>query len=177
MSSGELDGLRAGLKALAADLRRVEAPARVEERVLAAFRERGTKPVRPAPLPRRGWWFPLAAWATAAAAGTALGVFLMRDHSPARVHQPVRSVLQLAVVDPSAGAETVSGDDSGFIPLPNAESISPNEEVDVVRVEVTRSAILALGLPVSEEAATEKVKADIALGADGLARAVRILDE
>ncbi len=177
MSGEEMDGLTAGLRALAADLRRVEAPARVEERVLAAFREREIRPVRRAPAPRRAWWFPLAAWATAAAAGTAMVVFLVRDHPPARVHEPVRSALQLAAADSSAGAETITIDDSGFIPLPNAESISPNEEVDVVRVEVPRSAMVALGLPVSEEAAAEKVKADIVLGADGLARAVRILDE
>ena len=175
MSGEELDGLTAGLKALAKDLRRVEAPARVEDRLLAAFRNRERRPVRQA-APRRAWWVPLAAWATAAAAGTAMAVFLTRDHPPAPVRQPVHSALQLAAAD-SAGADAISGDDSGFIPLPNAESISLNEEVDVVQVEVPRAAILALGLPVSEDVATEKVKADIVLGADGLARAVRILDE
>ena len=109
-------------------------------------------------------------------AGTALTVFLTRDHPAVPVRQPARSMMQLAVADPGADAEVISADDSGFILLPNAESISPNEEVDVVRVEVPRSAIVALGLPLTEETATEKVTADIALGADGLAHAVRILE-
>lgn len=176
MSGEEMDQLTAGLKAVAADLRRVEAPGRVEERLVAAFRERQTAVVPRVREPRRAWWVPVAAWATAAAAGTALTVFLTRDHPAVPVRQPARSMMQLAVADPGADAEVISADDSGFILLPNAESISPNEEVDVVRVEVPRSAIVALGLPLTEETATEKVTADIALGADGLAHAVRILE-
>jgi hypothetical protein len=49
--------------------------------------------------------------------------------------------------------------------------------VNVVRVEMPRSAMLALGLEVSPERASELVAADVMLGPDGLARAVKFLDE
>jgi hypothetical protein len=64
----------------------------------------------------------------------------------------------------------------GFITLPNAGRLADNEEVNLVRVEVPRSAMIALGLEVSPERATELVAADVMLGPDGLARAVRFLD-
>ena len=175
MSGEETDRLAAGLKALAADMRGVEAPERVERRLVEAFRTRQVRGRRPARRVGRGWWFPLAAWATAAAAATALAVFLVRDHQPQPVRQPARNAVQLAGLD--SDTETIADEDGGFILLPNAERISPNEEVDVVRVEVPRSAFAALGLLVSDEESAETVQADVALGADGLARAVRILDE
>jgi hypothetical protein len=72
------------------------------------------------------------------------------------------------------GSTTVA--ESGFIPLPNAAQIGPNEEVNLVRVEVPRSAMIALGYDVKPEEATESVQADVMLGTDGMARAVRFLD-
>ena len=46
----------------------------------------------------------------------------------------------------------------------------------MVRVEVPRSAIVAMGIPVNEDLAPEQVEADVVLGADGMARAVRVLN-
>ena len=65
---------------------------------------------------------------------------------------------------------------SGFIALPNAAEIGPNEDVNMVRVEVPRSAMIALGFEVNPEQVWQPVQADVMLGADGLARAVRFLD-
>ena len=48
--------------------------------------------------------------------------------------------------------------------------------MDIVHVEVPRSAMLAVGLDVSADRADEMVEADVMLGADGVARAVRFLD-
>jgi hypothetical protein len=67
-------------------------------------------------------------------------------------------------------------DFEGFIPLPNSEAVQANEDMDVVHVEVPRSAMLAVGLEVSEDRAGEMVQADVMLGSDGVARAVRFLD-
>jgi len=61
--------------------------------------------------------------------------------------------------------------------LPNAARIAPNEDVNLVRVEVPRSAMIGLGFEVSAERAAEPVEAEVVLGSDGLARAVRFLDE
>jgi hypothetical protein len=64
-----------------------------------------------------------------------------------------------------------------FIPLPNAARLAPSEDVNLVRVEVPRSTMIALGYPVAADRAAELVQADVVLGSDGLARAVRFLDE
>jgi hypothetical protein len=44
----------------------------------------------------------------------------------------------------------------------------------MVRVQVPRAALAALGLPVNAERAGELVKADILLAHDGTARAIRL---
>jgi hypothetical protein len=67
------------------------------------------------------------------------------------------------------------GPDSDFIPVPNAARIEPNEDVNLVRVEVPRSAMMALGIVVSAENASDTVVADVVLGSDGMARAVRLV--
>jgi hypothetical protein len=77
-------------------------------------------------------------------------------------------------------ADADSDDDSsvlgdGFVRLPNAPRIEPNEDFNVVRVEVPGSAMIAMGVPVSEDRAAETVLADVALGSDGTARAVRLI--
>jgi hypothetical protein len=45
-----------------------------------------------------------------------------------------------------------------------------------VRIEVPRSALVALGFEVSGEGSEEPVEADVMLDADGVARAVRVLN-
>ena len=50
------------------------------------------------------------------------------------------------------------------------------DDVNLVRVEVPRSAMIALGLDVSADRAEELVEADVMLGSNGIARAVRFLD-
>jgi hypothetical protein len=65
-------------------------------------------------------------------------------------------------------------DANGFIPLPNAEALEPNGDVNVVSVEVPRSAVVAAGILLADDRASEMVKADVMLGSDGLARAIRL---
>jgi hypothetical protein len=66
--------------------------------------------------------------------------------------------------------------DDGFIPIPNAPQIDPNDDVNVVRMELPSSAMLAVGLEVSPEHVSDTVEAEVKLGSDGLARAVRFLE-
>ncbi len=171
--------LASGLRLVAEELRRVEAPARVETRLTAAFLGQAGLAVR-RPASRR-WWVPVVTWASAAAAVAALALFLARDRRPAPepAHRTARGSVQLAAVEPPADVEVPgewSGADTDFIPLPNAARIEPNEDLNLVRLEVPRSAMIALGFAVSEDRASESVEADVVLGADGLARAVRFLE-
>jgi hypothetical protein len=168
--------LASSLRSLGAELRRVEAPARVERRLVKAFRGRAAA----GPARSWGWWGPVVTWGSAVALTAAMAVLLVRDRQPQPVRRAPRNTIQLAVAGTSNDVEAMgalTGAYDDFIPLPNAEEIAPNEEVDVVRVEVPRSAMLTVGLPVNEEQASERVEADVVLGADGTARAVRFLDE
>jgi hypothetical protein len=161
----------AGLKALAAHWRRTEAPARVERRLVAAFRtEMGV-----APEPRRASWFPMLTWGAAVAATITLALFLMHGRQPQQTHRGTRSSGEMAALEVPYTIDVTAGlDDSGFIPLPNAEQFDPADEVDVVRMELPPSTLLAMGLPVGEN--EENVQADVLFGGDGVARAVRFLD-
>jgi hypothetical protein len=166
--------LAAGLRNVAAGYARLEAPARVEGRLLAAFRGQAGMP---GPQFRR-WWTPLAAWAGAVAVVAAAAVLLF-VHERRPVPQPLTAT-ELAALDWTDGwqdegdADAASGE---FIPLPNAARLAPNEDANLVRVEVPRSTMIALGYPVAADQGAELVEADVVLGSDGLARAVRFLDE
>jgi len=169
--------LASGLRTLAADWQSVGAPARVESRVTKAFLGRAGLTVLD---PAIRWWVPVVSWATATAAVVALAMFLVHDRQPATpAHRTNPSRVQLAAAEPPVDLETPSDSsdaDSDFIPIPNAARIEPNEDLNLVRVEVPRSAMIALGYAVSEDRASEPVEAEVVLGADGLARAVRFVE-
>jgi hypothetical protein len=104
----------------------------------------------------------------------ALAAFLVRDRQPEAARPPTQRTVELAMLQPQA-------DSDGFIPLPNsagfaAADTADGDEVNLVRVEVPRSAMFALGLDVSADRAEEMVEADVMLGSNGMARAVRFLD-
>ncbi|HEX7315215.1 MAG TPA: hypothetical protein VF297_14910 [Pyrinomonadaceae bacterium] len=62
-----------------------------------------------------------------------------------------------------------------FIPLVQAGPYTQSEEGHLVRVELPRSALASFGLPVNAEAAGDRVKADVLMGQDGIARAIRFV--
>ena len=152
--------IKHGLRALAGQMSRTEAPPRVEARLRAAFRAHNGMEAAPA-----RHWRPAFAWAAALAALLVVALVLVRGRAP-QAPPPVSHAVELAD----------NGIENGFIPLPNAAQIDPAEEVNVVRVEVPRSAMIALGYDVKPEEASQSVEADVMLGTDGLARAVRFLD-
>jgi hypothetical protein len=170
--------LGARLRGLGAEMRHVQAPARVEKRLLAAFR--GQAGFAPPPTPLRSGWVVPAAWAAAVAATVLAGFALFHGLQPQPSHRVVRNAIEVAALEPGASLDPSAALVDGFedfIPLPNAERIAPNEQVNLVRVEVLRSAMIPLGYAVSEEHASDTVEADVVLGADGQARAVRFRGE
>ena len=62
-----------------------------------------------------------------------------------------------------------------FMPLTYGAALNPNEGGQLVRVELPRSALATLGLPMNVDNANGRVKADVLLGHDGLARAIRFV--
>lgn len=62
-----------------------------------------------------------------------------------------------------------------FMPLAYVNSASLQDGGSVVRVELPRSTIVSLGFAVNMDRYSERVKADVLMGADGLARAIRFV--
>jgi hypothetical protein len=179
--------LGAGLRLVSAGMRGEVAPPRVEAGLVAAFRlQAGFKRRASSSWRSSSWLPPVFTFASAAAATMALAVVLIHgSHAGPPSVAPMAPVsaphLVAAPTPESADAPAEQGDEdsysleSDFIPVPNAAPIEPDEDVHVVRVEDTRSAMMALGIPASAENASETVVADVVLGSDGLARAVRLV--
>lgn len=72
---------------------------------------------------------------------------------------------------PTAGTEIATD----FIPLMNREALAQMDGGQVMRVELPRSALMSFGLPMDMERAGERIKADVVVGNDGLARAIRFV--
>jgi len=64
---------------------------------------------------------------------------------------------------------------SDFIPLTYGGVQNPMESGEVIRLQMPRSALIAFGLPVNVEQADAPVKAELLLGEDGMARAIRFV--
>jgi hypothetical protein len=159
--------LAAGLRSLAEEQVHIEAPSRVEARLIAAFRAQAGVPAGRAV--RR--WIPAATWAAAVAAMIAVGMFLVRDReTETRGNAPHR--VEVAAIESATDFAT----DDGFLPLPGAAQLVSADDVNVVHVELPRSAMMQVGIEVNPDRAGETVRADVMVGADGVARAVRFVD-
>lgn len=165
--------LAGALRALSSELEPVGAPSHLEGRLVEAFRA-----AYPPKKMRRAWWeAPGLPWAAAATAA-ALLVFALWFSPKQRVQPPVTHRVAPAPVPGRVELATLTTEESedGFIPLPNVPQSDPNDEVNVVRMELPGSAMLAMGLEVSPEEVSGTVEAEVMLGSDGLARAVRFME-
>lgn len=82
--------------------------------------------------------------------------------------------------DAAAASEAAAlrGDEAAltdFVPVSAGANSAPLEGGRVVRVEAPRAALASLGLPVDPRRAGETVKADLLLGHDGTAHAIRLV--
>ncbi|HWP42093.1 MAG TPA: hypothetical protein VNO14_02570 [Blastocatellia bacterium] len=62
-----------------------------------------------------------------------------------------------------------------FFPIMPAGGLSQVDGGQLVRVEMPRSALVSFGLPMNIERANERIKADVLIGNDGVARAIRFV--
>lgn len=63
-----------------------------------------------------------------------------------------------------------------YVPLTYLASATAMESGTVVRVQLSRSALRSLGLPLNIERADGLIKADLVVGDDGVARAIRLVE-
>ncbi|MDT4966273.1 MAG: hypothetical protein QOJ64_1010 [Acidobacteriota bacterium] len=62
-----------------------------------------------------------------------------------------------------------------FMPLTDGAGLSQLDDMQMVRLELPRSVLQSFGLPMNAERAGQRVKADVLLGQDGVARAIRFV--
>jgi hypothetical protein len=85
-------------------------------------------------------------------------------------NKPARGATE---IQPAVGAnEEITTE---FLPITYGSNLSQLDDGQVVRVELPRSALQSFGLPVNAERSGERVKADVLLGHDGVARAIRFV--
>jgi hypothetical protein len=161
------------LKALAEQDREREAPDEVETRVIAAFRRnRGGKKRKMLAL-------------AGLAAAAAITLFFAR---PQEHPKPVAPLPVVAAVAPPAPVEVVGPPEpkpvrkvrqqpreivTQFFPL--LDVAPPFERGELLRVTVPASTMRRVGLPVNEDRLDERVYADVLVGEEGLARAIRFV--
>ena len=167
----------------------LEAPERLEAKLVAAFREHHRSLERERYRERRSrlrWaeWMGLAA---AAVVLVGVGAWsFSRGH--ARVTKTSSSTVVTNAVNSgtngaeggaqqAAGVETAAAEDAGFVPVPYGEGLSADDSGLVVRVSMTRSALGSLGYPVDEMNGADVIQADLLVGEDGWPRAVRLVQQ
>jgi len=191
--------LLAGVHAIVAELAQQEAPARVEAALLTAFREQVTAAapvVIPMPVKTRISWQRGAIAAGILILISMLAGFWQRSGSrdqqaETRPVSPTPSALdrdRATAGQPVAprpryrARHHASGNKSDdievvteFFPLREGEDLTALESGQLLRVELPGSALSDVGLPVNPETVNTPVKADVVLGDDGLARAIRFV--
>jgi hypothetical protein len=88
----------------------------------------------------------------------------------------VRSPRETTLRDPAGGntAATVREVTTEFLPFPYAEGLSAGERVQLIHVRLPGEALTFFGLPPAADPSAT-VPADVLLGQDGTARAVRFV--
>lgn len=179
--------LTAALGEVASQREMTGAPVHVEASVMAAFAAKHP--------PRRSMMWRAAAWAIPLAAGLLLFAVLRsgeREQPLVARETPVpepipapRAVMEesepapvAAVTAPRRARRPVARSTeyvTEFVPLRYGKPLESGEPVVVVRMELPGSQLRRLGLPVAPDAASGTVKADVLLGGDGLAKAIRFV--
>jgi hypothetical protein len=158
-----------------------EAPADVEQALLAAFRSRQRK------RKMTMWW---SAGSAAAAIAAGIAMFMLVRTAPPRVVSapdivgqaqarptpaPEQKVAIQRKTQHARKARRAMQETAEFYALPDADTGIPLEHATVVRVQMPMSDLRGLGLPINEQRAADRVQADLLLGQDGMARAVRFV--
>jgi anti-sigma factor RsiW len=167
--------LRADLHAVGADTQDAEAPSRVEMRLRQEFRTRHktVKAQRAAAY---------AGWALAAAAVVLAAVSWVNwRHENRKVSAPsgVNSAQGVNLnkttpAGPELGETIVAANDAGDFTLLPGSLPGMLEDATVVRVQMQRGALSALGLTVNEERAADLIQVDLLVGDDGQPKALRL---
>lgn len=169
--------LRADLHAVGAETQEAEAPARVEMRLRQEFRTRH-KTVKA----RRAAVYAGRTLAAAAAVLAAVSwVNWRHENGRGRTLSAVNSAQNLNITKttpagPELGETIVASNDAGEFTLLPGSLPGMLGDATVVRVQMQRGALGALGLTVNEERAADLIQVDLLVGDDGQPQALRLAE-
>jgi len=167
--------LRADLRAVGAETQEAEAPARVEMRLRQEFRTRHkTMKVRRAAM-YAGWTLAAAAVVVAAVSWVNWRHENGKGSAPSAVNSAQGVNINKTVpAGPELGETIVAANDAGEFTLLPGSFPGVLEDATVVRVQMQRGALSALGLTVNEERAADLIQVDLLVGDDGQPQALRL---
>jgi hypothetical protein len=88
---------------------------------------------------------------------------------------PRRRVMRKPQARPQAAQQAGREVGTDFIPIPYAPDFRAEDSAAVVRVKLPRYSLQTVGLPFNPERANERIDADVLMGQDGIARAIRFV--
>ena len=171
--------LSSAAKALAADVARITPPPGVERALRAEFESmrRGARRRIVFGAACGAIAASLAAWLWIAqrpapkvvVAGNALPAVTAAAIQPLAGEKPLAKRRRRALPRPPIDAE------QPFIAIPYTLPLEPYERAEVMRMDLPVSALIAAGLPMSMMDPVALARADVLVGADGQARAIRLI--
>jgi hypothetical protein len=176
----ETEALDFSLRTLTGEDIGLEASSRLEESLRREFRRQKATASRR----RIGWR--LAVLGAAAAAALAVGIWL--HHAPvpgakstgteqAAVQQGASQGTAAQTAEQTGASQDNSEYATAFVPLPYADDPATLDGGAVVRVELSRSALASLGVPVADAGNTNPIPADIVVSDDGTPQAIRLVSQ
>ena len=201
MNSQKFDeeSLTSSLQLLAEEMESLNAPPEVEQKLRAAFRQQRVV----VPMPNRYSRYWLAAIAAMILIVITVVALRSRTEQPNQIRAEQIEPAQIkeesspAIIETPQKQEVVAQKPrrrsvrrarnsevanhmnreiaTDFMPLGYLNPATLQDGGQIIRVEVPRSALVNFGLPVNMDRYHEKVKADVLLGVDGLAHAIRFV--
>lgn len=165
--------LREDLRELAHATSKAEAPSRVEMRLRQEFRTRHT-------TEKNHTRAVIAGWVLAAASFVLVAGSFYFWHRPNPVNvansapRTAASNPAIAATAPELGGTLIAANDGEEFALIPGAFPGLQDESTVVRVQMQRGSLSALGLTVDEEHASDVVQVDLLIGADGQPQAYRL---
>jgi hypothetical protein len=152
-------GVADRLRELREASRTLQPSARVEAELMRAFAAAGTEDTRrPARTVR---WLPALAASAVLATAVVLLVLQTWDLPARTASLPADTVVEV--------------DMSSFVPVPGAAALPRLESATIVRLELSLGELPAYGVEIVPDAARRAVEADLLIGQDGYARAIRVV--
>jgi hypothetical protein len=146
------------LRELADATRSLEASPELEHRLLQSFADSTERPT----VALRVSWIPATAFSFALLLATS-ALVLQTLRMPSRERAVSSSVVKSDLLE-------------GFMPVPGASALPRLESASIVRYELPLTTLRAYGVEIIPEPNQSSIDADLLIGQDGYARAIRVIE-